>query len=42
MKSYKDTSLPAAERARLLLEEMSADEKLYQLSSDMIFEVGED
>ena len=42
MRSYKDTSLPAAERARLLLEEMSADEKLYQLSADMIFEVGED
>ena len=42
MEPYMNTALPADKRADLLLKEMSAEEKLYQLCGEMIFEVGED
>ncbi len=42
MKPYMDKLLSPAERAQLLLAEMTADEKLWQLSSELIIEMGED
>ncbi len=42
MKEYMDKSLPAEKRAELLLKEMNTEEKLWQLSADMIYSVEED
>ncbi len=41
MKEYMNASLPAEQRAALLLKEMSTEEKLYQLTGDMLFNVDE-
>lgn len=40
--NYMDKNLTYTQRAEALLAEMSVEEKLWQLSSDMIFDVGED
>ncbi len=42
MNKWMDASLTPSERAQLLLNEMSIDEKLWQLSADMIYSVEED
>lgn len=42
MKKYMDTSLSSRERAKLLLSEMAIEEKLWQLSGDMIYSVEAD
>ena len=42
MKEYMNDSLPAEQRAALLLKEMSTEEKLYQLTGDMLFNVDEE
>ena len=39
MKEYMNVSLPAEQRAALLLKVMSTEEKLYQLTGDMLFNV---
>ncbi len=41
MKEYMNTALSAEERAELLLREMTTEEKLWQLSAEMIFSVDE-
>ena len=42
MNKWMDASYAPAHRAQLLLNEMSNEEKLWQLSADMIYSVEED
>lgn len=42
MKEYMNKSLSPEKRAKLLLDAMTTEEKLWQLSADMIFEIGSD